>query len=35
MKHRHFGLLIQKYGALARDGISCTVCHHFAATDLG
>ncbi len=25
----------QKYGALARDGISCTVCHHIAATDLG
>jgi hypothetical protein len=25
----------QQYGALARDGISCTVCHHVAATDLG
>lgn len=25
----------QRYGALARDGISCTVCHHVAATDLG
>jgi hypothetical protein len=25
----------QKYGALARDGISCTACHHIAATDLG
>jgi hypothetical protein len=25
----------QQYGALARDGISCTVCHRVAATDLG
>jgi hypothetical protein len=25
----------QRYGALARDGISCTVCHHIAANDLG
>jgi hypothetical protein len=25
----------QIYGALARDGISCTVCHHIAAKDLG
>ncbi len=25
----------QHYGALARDGISCTVCHHIAATALG
>ena len=25
----------QLYGALARDGISCTVCHHIAKTDLG
>jgi hypothetical protein len=25
----------QQYGALARDGISCTVCHHIAATGLG
>jgi hypothetical protein len=25
----------QRYGALARDGISCTVCHRIAATDLG
>jgi len=25
----------QKYGALARDGISCTVCHHISETDLG
>jgi hypothetical protein len=25
----------QQYGALARDGISCTVCHHMAATNLG
>lgn len=25
----------QIYGALARDGISCTVCHHIAETDLG
>src|SRR5262249_1545496 len=25
----------QYYGALARDGVSCTVCHHVAATDLG
>lgn len=24
-----------EYGALARDGISCTVCHHIAADDLG
>lgn len=24
-----------KYGALARDGISCTVCHHIAAEGLG
>ena len=24
-----------KYGALARDGISCTVCHHIADEDLG
>jgi len=24
----------QQYGALARDGISCTVCHHIAATAL-
>lgn len=24
-----------EYGALARDGISCTVCHHIAAKDLG
>jgi hypothetical protein len=26
---------LQRYGALARDGVSCTVCHHVAATDLG
>jgi len=25
----------QYYGALARDGVSCTVCHHVADTDLG
>ncbi len=25
----------QRYGALARDGISCAVCHHIADTDLG
>jgi hypothetical protein len=25
----------QYYGALGRDGVSCTVCHHVAATDLG
>jgi hypothetical protein len=25
----------QLYGALARDGVSCTVCHHVSATDLG
>jgi hypothetical protein len=25
----------QKYGALARDGISCNVCHHISSTDLG
>ncbi len=25
----------QKYGALARDGISCTVCHHISETNLG
>ena len=25
----------QKYGALARDGISCGVCHHISDTDLG
>ena len=25
----------QKYGALARDGISCTVCHHISDEDLG
>jgi hypothetical protein len=25
----------QIYGALARDGISCAVCHHISATDLG
>ena len=25
----------QKYGALARDGISCSVCHHISSTDLG
>ena len=25
----------QKYGALARDGISCSVCHHISDTDLG
>jgi hypothetical protein len=25
----------QYYGALARDGVSCTVCHHVAETDLG
>lgn len=24
-----------KYGALARDGVSCDVCHHIAATGLG
>jgi len=24
-----------KYGALARDGVSCTVCHHISAKDLG
>lgn len=24
-----------KYGALARDGVSCTVCHHVAAEGLG
>jgi len=24
-----------KYGALARDGVSCTVCHHIAAEGLG
>jgi hypothetical protein len=26
---------LAKYGALARDGISCTVCHHIAAEGLG
>jgi hypothetical protein len=26
---------LQWYGALARDGVSCTVCHHVATTDLG
>lgn len=25
----------QLYGALARDGVSCTICHHVADTDLG
>jgi hypothetical protein len=25
----------QKYGALARDGVSCAVCHHIAKEDLG
>ncbi|MBY0276774.1 hypothetical protein K2Z84_15660 [Candidatus Binatia bacterium] len=25
----------QRYAALARDGVSCTVCHHVADTDLG
>jgi hypothetical protein len=25
----------QKYGALARDGISCSVCHHISETNLG
>jgi hypothetical protein len=25
----------QIYGALGRDGVSCTVCHHIAATQLG
>jgi hypothetical protein len=25
----------QKYGALARDGISCTVCHHMSDVDQG
>jgi hypothetical protein len=25
----------QRYGALARDGVSCAVCHHIADTDLG
>jgi len=25
----------QKYGALARDGISCTVCHHMSDDELG
>ena len=25
----------QKYGALARDGISCSVCHHISTQDLG
>ncbi len=25
----------QKYGALARDGISCSVCHHISGTNLG
>jgi hypothetical protein len=24
-----------EYGALARDGVSCTVCHHMSAQDLG
>ena len=24
-----------KYGALARDGVSCTVCHHISEKDLG
>lgn len=24
-----------KYGALGRDGVSCTVCHHIAPDDLG
>ncbi|HUQ31416.1 MAG TPA: hypothetical protein VM095_04815 [Pyrinomonadaceae bacterium] len=24
-----------EYGALARDGVSCTVCHHISAEDLG
>jgi hypothetical protein len=24
-----------QYGALARDGVSCTVCHHISAEDLG
>lgn len=26
---------LQKYGALARDGISCTVCHHIASDGFG
>lgn len=26
---------LSKYGALARDGVSCTVCHHIAAEGLG
>ena len=26
---------LAKYGALAREGISCTVCHHIAAEGLG
>jgi cytochrome c553 len=26
---------LAKYGALARDGVSCTVCHHIAAEGLG
>ena len=26
---------LQRYGALARDGVSCTICHHVADTDLG
>lgn len=25
----------QQYGALARDGISCTVCHQISGTELG
>jgi len=25
----------QKYGALARDGISCNVCHHMTGDDIG
>jgi hypothetical protein len=25
----------QKYAALAREGISCAVCHHVSATDMG
>jgi len=25
----------QKYGALARDGVSCAVCHHITKEDLG
>lgn len=33
---QEFGTMpLAKYGALARDGVSCTVCHHIAAEGLG